>query len=643
LLAAAALRLIGLAELSPPGVAHDEVANWLIDRLILAGDHAIYFTRAYGHEAGYHYWQALLVALIGDNPLALRLASAYLGLLGVAVTFVLARKLFGWRVAIVAMGVTAVLFYPVFYSRLGLRAIMLPVFSGLSAYFWWQGWAASRKDAKTQRKTLLAFTSAGLFAGLSLYTYMAARAVPIFYGLFVAYLALFHWRDFRRRWRGAALFALTFAIVAAPLAWYLWRNPGAEFRVGELDAPLRALLAGDLRPALANGLKILLGFGFAGDPLWRQGVAGMPLFGPVVALLFYLSLPLCLWRWRDARYGFLLLWLGTAVTPSLVTINAPSSIRMINLLPVLGVFPALVIHNTPQLSTVIHHISTGKAKIGTIVLLLLGVSYACWTAWSIFVVWPRGGDVPFVWQTALRDIGKGLDEDLSIGATAVGGWSADTMDMPTMQLYLQRDDLPLSTFGLQAGDDIIYTLIIPKITGETAVSIFHPTALPLDPAWVSLLEKWGADRQTNESYTQYTLRQPPAIEPEYASAGSVQAVFGEQLHFLGYDLGSGELVTQWRVTAPVTQPIRLFVQVLDENGEVVAEDYRWDTADPQKLWQPHWQEGDLILQRHPFPGTAANAAQIRIGLFDPYSCDPGPCQNLVTDGGEPFLLLPIQK
>jgi hypothetical protein len=556
---------------------------------------------------------------------------------------------------------TAVLFYPVFYGRLGLRAIMLPVFSGLSAYFWWRGWDFQRKGAKgqrSQRKSVGAFVAAGTLAGLSLYTYMAARAVPIFYGLFAAYLALFHWRDFKRRWRGAALFALAFALVAAPLAWYLLTHPAAEFRIGELDAPLRALRAGDLRPVLENGLKILLGFGFKGDPLWRQGVAGMPLFGPLVAFLFYLSLPLCLWRWKDARYGFLLLWLGTAVTPSLVTINAPSSIRMINLLPVLGVFPALaitiLIHDIPRLSTVIHHISTGKGKIGTTVLLLFGVSYACWTAWSIFVVWPQGGDVPFVWQTALRDIGNEIDDDLTIGAAAVGGWSADTMDLPTMQLFLQRDDLPLSTFGLQPGDDIIYTLIIPKTEGETAasagsgqaVSILHPTALPLDPAWVSQLETWADSIHTNDSYTQYTLRRPPAIEPQFpaaaASTGSGQAIFGDQLELLGYDLAPGELVTYWRAAAPITQPIRLFVQVLDENGELIAEDYRWDTADPQNLWRPHWREGDLILQRHPLPGVTADA-HIRIALFDPYSCAPGPCQNLFTEDGEPFLLLPVQE
>src|SRR5690606_38574038 len=99
LLLGAALRLVGLNNLSPPGLEHDEVANWLIDRSILVGQHAVYFTDAYGHEAGFHYIQAGFVALLGNNALALRLPSAFMGLLGVAVTFVLARRLFGSRVA----------------------------------------------------------------------------------------------------------------------------------------------------------------------------------------------------------------------------------------------------------------------------------------------------------------------------------------------------------------------------------------------------------------------------------------------------------------------------------------------------------------------------------------------------------------
>ena len=48
LLLAALLRLWALGDV-PPGLEHDEVANWLIARDILSGQHALYFTAAYGH------------------------------------------------------------------------------------------------------------------------------------------------------------------------------------------------------------------------------------------------------------------------------------------------------------------------------------------------------------------------------------------------------------------------------------------------------------------------------------------------------------------------------------------------------------------------------------------------------------------
>ena len=107
LLLAAALRLWALGEV-PPGLAHDEVANWLIARDILSGNHAIYFTAAYGHEPLYQYVQAATVALFGDHWLGLRYPSAALGVLGVAATYVLIRRLFGRSTALLACGWLAI-------------------------------------------------------------------------------------------------------------------------------------------------------------------------------------------------------------------------------------------------------------------------------------------------------------------------------------------------------------------------------------------------------------------------------------------------------------------------------------------------------------------------------------------------------
>lgn len=80
-------------------------------------------------------------------------------------------------------------------------------------------------------------------------------------------------------------------------------------------------------------------FGVSGNPLWRQNIAGRPVFDPIMGLLFYAGVLLGVWR--DRRYAFLLLWLAASII--LVTIDAPSSIRVINLLPVLMLFPLVVI------------------------------------------------------------------------------------------------------------------------------------------------------------------------------------------------------------------------------------------------------------------------------------------------------------
>src|SRR5690606_29651167 len=180
---------------------------------------------------------------------------------------------------------------------------------------------------------------------------LAARPVLIFFLFFAAYLFRAHRGAFRTTWAGIVLFWLVMAIVAAPLVVFLSANPGAEIRISEVDAPLRAFMQGDPRQVLENALKIAAMFGLSGDPLWRQNVDGRPVFDPLMGVMFYIGVAYSLWRWRDPRHTFLTLWLITSAIPSLVTIDAPSSIRIINLLPTLMLFPLVLIHRVPYLST----------------------------------------------------------------------------------------------------------------------------------------------------------------------------------------------------------------------------------------------------------------------------------------------------
>ena len=669
LLVATALRVIGLDNFptplgaTPPGLEHDEVAHWLINRDILAGEHAIYFSEAYGHEALYHYAQAYFGAAVGDHALALRLPSAYLGVLLVAVSYALGRRLFGVRMGLLSAAFLAVLFWPVFYSRLALRAVALPMVAGLSAVVWWRAFAGERgsrgavemvSDGSPLPPRSLApllFLS-GALAGLSLHTYMAARAVPIFYALYCAYLAVFHRAAFRARWRGIVAFWLALAAVALPLVAFLLLNPGAEARIGEVDAPLRALLAGDPRPVLLNAAQIAGGFGLRGDPLWRQGIAGRPVFDPVLGVLFYGGLLLCLWRWREPRHAFLLLWLGASVIPSLVTVDAPSTIRMINALPVLMLFPLLagqamvrslrgfgkapynesvkpntarLIHFCPQLSTLWTRLSTDLITAitgGALVLLFLYHGWA--TVDGLWRIWPANDEVQFVWQAALTEAGAHLDAAAEAGPVAVGGWTPDTMDPPTLELTLRRDDLRLAFFNPTE------SLILPD-PGGGAARLVRPAILPLAPELERLTGLWAVlpdGAATGRQFALYHYDVTPAIRPTV----DADVVFGGEVRFLGYDPGPTcadstapcTLTTYWRVMAPTGEPRRFFLHLVDPDGAPLAQDDRLGAP------AEHWRADDIVVQLLTVPRTDG---ELRLGVYDP--ADGG---RLLTPEGEYLVI-----
>lgn len=636
LLIAAVLRIYGINNLSPPGLEHDEVANWLIDRTILDGHLAVYFLEAYGHEAGFHYLQAAFVALLGDHALALRLPAAFAGILLVAVHFALTRRLFGTTTALVSAAILAILFWPVFYSRLGLRAISLPLVAGLSLYAWWNAWPPGKQQ--TGERSIFWFGLAGFLAGLGLYTYMAARAVPIFYALFVLYLLLFHRGQFRGRWRGVALFWIVFILSALPLVVYLWSNPGAEYRISEVDAPLRALLSGDLQPVLMNLLKIGGMFGFAGDPLWRQNVAGRPVFDPLLALFFYAGLFLAFLRFKDERYAFLLLWLAVSALPSLVTSDAPSSIRLINSLLVITVFPVLAINMFARLSTVLPKFSTNLAYL---LGLILVCTHIWWTARDVFHRWPQNEEVQFVWQAALTDMAGYLDDSPENSPVAIGGWSPATLDAPTIYLSMQRQDLEPRFFGSDSLTKPVSTLIIPgwgdaasKQQPATAsdTRLFRPAIRDLSPGIEAQLAEWKSSLQDMDTFAIYRLSMPA----EFQAGAATAKRFDDQIELIGYKLPDNRagcihedcsILTYWRVLVPVEDPRRFFLHAMDSD-ELIGQH---DGLDAPAQW---WQTGDLLVQEHRLPPLDGGDIEFRLGVYDPQTGR----RLLLADGSDYYAL-----
>ncbi len=584
LVLAAGLRLIALHDL-PPGLAQDEVLDADIAQGILTGRHALFFAEGFGHEPLYHYYAAPWQWLLGDNVLGIRLPSVALGLLLIALAWRWARRDYGpWAAATVGLGL-AVSWWPIVFSRLGIRPIAEPVLLLLAALAWFQRpWVA------------------GLALGLALYTYTPASvmlALP-------ALLALHAWVQSRL---GAAqphdpgpghhLIVLgVAALVYAPLFFYLRANPVLLQRLDQIGGPLAALQAGDWRPALQAGLATLGVFGFTGDPRWTYMWPGQPLFDPVLGLVWYLSVILTMRRAGQARYVFLLLWLAVALTPSALTADAPSPIRLIGALPVVYLLPGVAL----------------QAAAGRYPRVWLGLALALGAGWTLgrtltwhVEAWPQQFETRLKYQTIFLEIARVIQATPATPVVADGFF--EPIDDDTLRRNLGAD--PQARW-VQRGQALVFPVDRPA-------RLYVPESDPLQPA---LLAAGGVPTEplyrspTSPGFAVYAVPQPPAAPVALSPA----AHFGGRLMLVGYHIPPHsptaplELITYWQVTAPLEADVALFLHATPiaaptDSPPTTQQDGL--DAVPDRLYP-----GDQVLQYHQLmPPPTGGDYRLTIGVY----------------------------
>ncbi len=611
LLLAAAFRLLWLADV-PPGLAQDEVLDADIALFIRGGEHALFFHHGYGHEPLYHYYAVPFQALLGDNILSIRLPAAFLGLLLVALTMRWARRDFGSVPALVAGLGLAVSWWPIIFSRIGIRPILEPVLLTLAVIFW-------------QRRPWLA----GLLLGLTLYSYTAARVLLALPLLFALYWWLFQrhsgdntqHRQYRAQIRAALIIFFVAVLVCLPLGYVLWTNPDLQQRVEQLGGPLQALRQGDPRPVLEMTAATLGVFSFTGDPRWTYTLPGRPLFDPLTAILFYGGLLLAIVRWRRPRYAFLLLWLAIALIPSAVTPDAPSTVRLVGAMPVIYLLPGLAV----QFVVAIAKSSTTEAPTGhrprasvaqrlksllqttvarssmailLVVLLILNI----WrTTADGFLRWPADPETRLRYQSVLQEIGR--------------YWQAQGSSVPVLaEVFFEPIDADSfrRTVGrqtaarwVQTGAGVAGAVVWPAGQEATQTNhIYVPEYAPLDADLMSLagIPNQPVYRsQDSPSFAAYHLPDQPAVALE-GSGGRL----GQHLTLLGYALlpvedGLITIVTYWQVEGILPADLSLFAHQLDSTGQIVTQHDGLDAAATTLL------PGDRFLQRHLLPLTMETA------------------------------------
>jgi 4-amino-4-deoxy-L-arabinose transferase-like glycosyltransferase len=346
----------------PIGLWRDEAANGLEALRVLDGQYAIFYgTR----EPVFIYLVAISVAFLGRTPLAIRLVSAIVGAATIPVTYLLVKELFrstdhrARAIASLTSLWLATSYWHISFSRLGFRGILLPLLASLSFYFLWRGWNQLTRVCdyvSSQRSlTLVWFALAGLCFGLTMYTYTAARFLLVALLPFLGCIASLGWRKARRRGHGhkatsppvsplraGVVFGLVFLLVFAPLgahfishtSSFFARSGISVFRLAQ-DEPLAVVLAG-------NTVRQLGMFGLTADPNVRHDTAGRPAFDLFTLLFFVVGAAVCIRRWTQVQYLFLLSWFCAMLLPAILTYpELPHFLRAIGALPVAYVFPAL--------------------------------------------------------------------------------------------------------------------------------------------------------------------------------------------------------------------------------------------------------------------------------------------------------------
>ncbi len=602
LLLAGALRFWRLDAI-PPGWRDDELIELNIDTRIAAGWRPLYIEEAEGHEPLYHYIHAVTVGLFGSSRIGYRWLSAASGWVAVALTMALSRRLWGRWVALAAGAMMAVGFWPLMYSRFGLRHVgVLPPLL-VAFYALWQG-IETRSAQYAIRIPYFVFrfgwfTLAGLALAAGLYTYFAGRIVLLIVAVFTAYLLFFHRRAFKTVWWGFLWTGVLAVLLFTPLGWYLAHRP-LEARLVVVGQPLIELVHGNLRPALETTLGTLGMFTHTGDPEWLYNIANRPVFNLPGGLLLWAGVVLCLYRWREPRYFFLALWLVVGLSPAFISIPAASLGHTIVAQPAAYILLVLPIADalarfTPYVSRITHHASRIRywgLGIGYWVLGILLVVNGFRDLRDYFVVWPSNGMVRFLYHADVADLARALRTRPDVQEVAVATITeALRLDAAGLAVDLDGADVRPRLF------DPAFALVIPA--GDPA-HVALTTYPPPHPLVASLVQKWlpVAEGPPTGHGPAFRLYRVAGALPEWNGCAPTDVGDGLTLvdcRVAPQDARPGqriEVTTLWRVKASegFFPTLKFFFHLLAPDGQLVA------TGDRMSAWTPSLRAGDVLIQ-----------------------------------------------
>ena len=621
----------------PRGIMTDEAWNGLDALRILDGERPVFLTANFGREALFVYLQAIGIAFLGQTSFALRAVSAVTGILTVVAAYVLVRRMFSARVALLASGWLTVSLWHVIFSRTGLRSVSLPLFLAVGFYCLWRGLEGVSQSVEVKHASALPttisrprpaiwFALGGVVIGLSLYTYSVARFAPFVIVALALYIAFLHRRLLPHALPGLAL-ALTLAtLVFLPEGLFFLRHPESFLeRAHDVWVFNPALHQGNPGQALLDSALRSLGmFAIYGDPGWPHNISGRPIFDPLSALLMLVGLALAVRRFRQPAYGFIIIWLVVMFVPSLLAITyTPNYLRASALIPALFILPAL---GTSWLWEAWHSRLSVRQEgapgiLHALPILLVTLAFlvgASHTHNSYFGLWANAPEVPRFFNMdrlvpfeAARSVVKTEQTPILVA----GNDYDDPWVYPWLRFIFsnQPDARYIRTFDYER------TIVFPA--GQATASYVFTFDLPHAPIMKRYFDESSAQNigtsPSGRPITLYRLLDPrPPFEPEVP----LPARFGEQVFVYGFDTSrdarAGEVMTvlwYWRILAADQREFVFSNQLFGADGR------RHGQLDDRAFAPGYWPAdttGITTFEIEIDPQTPTGAYWLRVGTYD---------------------------
>jgi hypothetical protein len=287
---------------------------------LLNGETRIFFPNNTGREGLQFYLAAATIKLLntGISFLTLKIGTVLAGILTLPYLYLFAREFGGRKVALAALLLAGVAYWPNTISRFGLRFPLYSLFAAPAMYHLVRGLRLK------QRNHLLI---CGLFTGFGLHGYTPARAIPVAVAIGVV-LYLLHRTARGQRWEilgwlvACGLVAL---VVFLPLVRVAVEMPDIFMyrtltRVSNLE---RELPEPALPTFVSNVLKGLAMFGWDNGEIWVITLTHRPELDWVTAALFHLGVAVTVVRYVRKRN-----WQDVYILVSILVLMLPSTLSL---------------------------------------------------------------------------------------------------------------------------------------------------------------------------------------------------------------------------------------------------------------------------------------------------------------------------